>query len=398
MIRRLLQNPGWRSRIQRLSDLMRQWPWIYPRGIARSAKDWIERSRQRKDWYDALRGDWREVVHAGGSQVFAPPPGIPDFMRPVFKQVATRIYPEASVCHLSCANLFGSKGMVLTRDNRVLSEYYHEFSVRSVRRVVYGRPFALARSRVRRVAESVGLLAAPQGLNYYHWLFDVLPRHELLGRWRGVIERYAVPRGLRPVHRETLRCLGVEESALLLLDEGERLRCESLFLPSLPASEGCSPPWVIAFLRERFLPWSQGTAGSGPKIYVARGAKTARPVANETQVVEVLSRRGFRVVDPGSMSFREQVATFRDARMIVAPHGAALSNAAFSTRAAVLELFSADYSRVDCYFTLCRQCGHAYDCSFDGRKAGPGKALGSIAVDIPALEEKVSRLERSLDA
>ena len=58
----------------------------------------------------------------------------------------------------------------------------------------------------------------------------------------------------------------------------------------------------------------------------------------------------------------------------------------------MLELFSADYTRADCYFTLSRQLGHAYDCWVDTRTAEPGQPWGAIKVDLDATERKLDGL------
>ena len=55
-------------------------------------------------------------------------------------------------------------------------------------------------------------------------------------------------------------------------------------------------------------------------------------------------RRGFTVLDPGSLSVQEQIDHFAAARVVVAPHGAALTNLSFCRPGVrVLELFAPGY-------------------------------------------------------
>ena len=77
------------------------------------------------------------------------------------------------------------------------------------------------------------------------------------------------------------------------------------------------------------------------RIYVTRGASTNnRSVRNESAVLDTLGERGFENVDPGSMSVVDQIRTFAEAAVIVAPHGAALVNLVFASPGArVIELF-----------------------------------------------------------
>jgi capsular polysaccharide biosynthesis protein len=386
----------WRRSLPGLVDLWRQWPWIYPRGIERSAQEWIGRSQRRLGWYAGLRSNWHESVYPGGVTVHPHPAGLSAMARASFNQVASRRFPAASVSFFSGAHVFGNEGLVLTPDNRVLAEYYHQFGVNRLSRAILSRPFWLACRTVQRIDGTLGLLAAPQGWNYYHWLHDVLPRQHLLERWSGVIEKYAVPANLSAVQRETLELLGVGPERLLLLAGNQRLRCQHLYVPSLPGSEGCSPPWVLPFLRDKFLPPAASVAGRGSLIYIVRGANAPRPVLNEEALIARLQSRGFTPVSPDRLGFLEQVALFRDAKLIVAAHGAGLANLAFANHTGVLELFSADYPRADCYFTLCCQAGHPYDCWLDPAKAGSARPWGGIVVDLDAVENKVDRLHRQL--
>ena len=63
---------------QRMVDLLRQWPWIYPRGIEPSAQKWIQRAQERGGWYAGLRSDWYEEIYPGGISVYPQPAGLSD--------------------------------------------------------------------------------------------------------------------------------------------------------------------------------------------------------------------------------------------------------------------------------------------------------------------------------
>ncbi len=395
MALRLSAQSFWRRWRPVIVDLFNQWPWIYPRGIEPSARQWVERARAKVGWYRSLRSDWLTEIYLGNVEIHSPPEDLPAAARRAFSAVGSRSYPDASVSFLHGANLFSNEGLVLTRDNHVLSQYYHQFGTKLLWHRFLRHPFSLTRTQVTRVDDVLALLAAPQGWNYYHWLFDVLPRLHLLTRWRSVIEKYAVPENVNAVQLETLQLLGLATEQLHFLKAGQRLRCQSLYVPSLPGSESCYPPWSLEFLRSSFLPISASIAGQGPRIYIQRGASAQRPILNESELIAVLEKRGFTVVALERHSFREQVAIFRDARLVVAAHGAGLANLIFSgNQAALLELFSSDYMRPDCYFTLARRIGVAYDCWLDDVPAGTRQPWGAILADLPVITQKLDQLEK----
>jgi len=62
------------------------------------------------------------------------------------------------------------------------------------------------------------------------------------------------------------------------------------------------------------------------KIYITRQNERARRISNEKELITFLKTLNFEIIDPGTLSFREQIRFFRSAEIIIAPHGAALSN------------------------------------------------------------------------
>jgi TPR repeat protein/capsular polysaccharide biosynthesis protein len=87
---------------------------------------------------------------------------------------------------------------------------------------------------------------------------------------------------------------------------------------------------TIADIKARVLSRSEPTRSAHKKIYVSRLGVLARPMTNEAELIAQMSRMGFHIVAPQSMSFNEQVLTFRDARLIVGPYGSGLFNSVFA--------------------------------------------------------------------
>jgi len=62
------------------------------------------------------------------------------------------------------------------------------------------------------------------------------------------------------------------------------------------------------------------------RIYISRKNESARRISNEIEILGELSKLDFVLIDPGQLSFEEQVKYFTNAEIIVSPHGAAMSN------------------------------------------------------------------------
>lgn len=75
----------------------------------------------------------------------------------------------------------------------------------------------------------------------------------------------------------------------------------------------------------------EGPAEEGIKLYLSRaGIGNRRTVANEEEMERLFQARGFRAVRPEALSFPEQLALYRRARVIAGFNGSALHNVLFT--------------------------------------------------------------------
>ncbi len=95
--------------------------------------------------------------------------------------------------------------------------------------------------------------------------------------------------------------------------------------------------WEEAPLAEKLIA-NAGLANIQPSrlLYIARTDTKGRAMRNEQALIERLASMGFEIFVGSQHSVAEQIATFRAARMIVAPHGAGLTNVLFCHPGTVL--------------------------------------------------------------
>jgi capsular polysaccharide biosynthesis protein len=244
----------------------------------------------------------------------------------------------------------------------------------------------------------LGVLASRGDGNYYHFLFDVLSRIGALEQCRDVAppDRWYVPATTR-FQRELLAMMGVDDAHVIDADRHPHVRAQCLVVPGPPAMNEKNPPWVVEFLRRRLLPQVE-VGAANRRIYVTRGAAlNNRAVLDEQAVIDFLATRGFEAVDPGAMPVAEQIRTFAEASLIVAPHGAALANLLFaSSGAGLIEMFPAGCLLPDFWRMACGVPGLRYRyLSAPGGPARPTRAsaiVTDIAVDLAALGRLVDEL------
>ncbi len=227
---------------------------------------------------------------------------------------------------------------------------------------------------VNKITGKVAVLSGLAGHVYYHWLFDIIPRIELI-RLSGIkleeIDWFVVNNIEKPFQSETLSWLGIPQAKIICSDRTSHIEAEQLIVPSFPGYLDWVPWGTIKFLRQTFLHQiNRNNHQFLQKIYISRQKARARHIINESEVIELLSKYGFKTVFLEEMSVLEQVALFASAKFIVAPHGSGLSNLVFcSPGTTVVELFSPHYLRTD-YWILSQQLqlkhyysvGDSFDC------------------------------------
>ena len=212
---------------------------------------------------------------------------------------------------------------------------------------------------VKKLTGKVAVLSGLAGHVYYHWLFDIIPRLELI-RLSGIelreIDWFVVNNLEKPFQKETLKWLGIPTSKIICSDRNSHIQGEELIVPSFPGYLDWIPGGTIKFIRETFLSKINLQNYQSPKkIYISRGKARARHIINEVKVRSLLSKYGFKTVFLEEMSILEQIILFANAKFIVAPHGSGLSNLVFcSPGTTIVELFSPNYLRTD-YWILSQQ-------------------------------------------
>ena len=199
------------------------------------------------------------------------------------------------------------------------------------------------------------------GAAYYHWMFDVIPRFELLRR-SGIeietIDKFIVNGTDHSYEKETLKSLGIPETKIIESSCGLHIKAKNLVVPSI-CYQGVSQisKWACEFIHREFLREKNGQKIEKLKrIYISRELASYRRFINEEEVLNFLEKWGFESVKLETMSVAEQAYCLANAEVVVAPHGAGLTNIVFCRPGTkVIEIFSPTYLP-SCYWILSNIC------------------------------------------
>jgi len=181
--------------------------------------------------------------------------------------------------------------------------------------------------------------------NYAHWITEVLPRVVLFcaeERFNSV--PIVVNDGLHKNIMESLFLLAGSDREIITLPIGRALVVDELYFTSTAGyvpferrtnklsghSHGVFSPLAFNMLRNQLNGMGQNTEHQAwpEKILLRRNSGT-RKVTNAAELEKLLVARGYVIAEPEKLTFLQQIQLFKNAKEIVAPTGAALSNAIF---------------------------------------------------------------------
>lgn len=277
-----------------------------------------------------------------------------------------RIERSIALIALDNATVLGSTGVVVdeTREELLTPRgargyaTYHDF--RPVLSSVVQKPDAAY----------FNMLGSHQGhRHYFHFLFDRLPRlYYLLNRFElgrepvTVLTNADLPAFQRDIYRFIQQRFPNVRFEAVPANERWRLRRLFHIDDYQPIKRTLADPALLEFVRTLiFDGFDFRPARAGQRrIYVSRGDTPRRRIANEGEILPMLSRHGFEVIAPGTLGFRDQVVLFSGAEVVAGAHGAGLTNILFAPDSAkVLEIFPVSKLK-NTYFLLSLSLGQTY--------------------------------------
>jgi capsular polysaccharide biosynthesis protein len=303
------------------------------------------------------------------------------------------LQPNLFVAVVPGARVFSESGAVIAPDHRLLADVSWAGDQGTSQPWLHPALRRFAMPPVQHVVGRIAVINSVLSANYYHWMFDILPRLGLLRQSGLTADRYVIG-STNGFQRDTLKLIGLENDRLISSTAETHLRPDELVIPSLSGPVYSLTPQQHAcdYLRSTFLQTGRYREPHRA-IYVTRGDAAQRRVINEAKVCDDLAALGFEIVSLAGMPFSEQVEMFAEARIIVGPHGAGFTNAVFCEPGTVLVEFMPTGRIIDCFERLARIGGLTYHCLVCAETdTGGGPVTNDHVVDRAALRELIARV------
>jgi capsular polysaccharide biosynthesis protein len=188
-------------------------------------------------------------------------------------------------------------------------------------------------------------------INYFHWMTEMLPRIVAMKYHHPLIPVVIPSNYLKyPFIVESLDLLKVD---IKIVEVRQSLKIDRLYITAIP-HVGRFNEGLMYFFRDKFIQKFTPSTHPNRLIYITRGKARRRTVSNEDEVFDLLESRGFEKVTLEDLHLKDQVRLFQEANVVVASHGAGLTNIMFMQKGqSVIELKS-DNNDYWCYFSLAR--------------------------------------------
>ena len=317
---------------------------VRPRSYQVQTSTWVAQSRQRIKHHSA-----GYLPLTPEHQITRKAPGTLD-EQPHWKfDARTHDAPATFVAIVPGGKVVGGSGAVVTSDNQLLFDVSKEFGVKNPEQHSLFRKWRA--SRLRYFETSVAVVATAGSQGYFHWMFDALPRIDLIQKSK-LQPKLFVCNYQSSFQFESLQRLGITTQQIIDSNYDTHVQAQQLIVPSLPGRTGNMTKQSCDFLRKTFLTEQSGNNERPLRLYISRTEAQSRRILNEDSVLAQLAPHNFQVIKPEHLSIEEQALLFSSAEIVIAPHGAGLTNLVFCPPGtAVIEFFSPRYVNV-CYWAL----------------------------------------------
>ncbi len=271
------------------------------------------------------------------------PHNIPDQDLPLFQSCTT--YPLEDLSILQLHEAFVTYSGLCIDATGIRKESYHDYSDK--RELFINDAVVQFRQALQDPKklieldddETYLLIHHPWSANYWHWMTEVVLRvwmiRDKTSQMILILPEYT--KSLAFV-RQSLE--GFAFKGIFYIPEGHHLLVRNLCMPEVKRIADSYYPEELHAIRNHFLQAAGSDSRDGhERIYISRKKSSQRKVINESEVEDLLTSYGFECINNEDFDFREQVALFSRARLVVSIHGAGLTNMMFMKEgSSILEL------------------------------------------------------------
>ena len=209
--------------------------------------------------------------------------------------------------------------------------------------IVFQKGTARIKKKLKGVVLSL-LTGGAGNANYFHWIYDVLPRFALVEELFNLDEFnfFLVPDIKKKFQIETLELLNIPKSKCISSVEYRHIYADEIVASDHPYVTTTNathdiqnmPAWLSQWLYKKFVKQTGGKHSFPKRIYIDRADSDSnthqlRSIINENEIKNFLSKLDFTFIKLADYHFIEQCQMFNNADFIIGLNGAGFANICF---------------------------------------------------------------------
>lgn len=226
--------------------------------------------------------------------------------------------------------------------------------------------------------------------NYYHWICETLPRlFELKSTFEhGVI---VLPDNYKK-HAFIVESLAILKMEVCWVDPLISHAYEHLITIETTPSHADVNPVMQKKLIDKLLHSVTSDIRPFRKIYLSRKRAAYRKITNEDEIIDILKSLDYEVVIAEELSFQKQIQLFREALVVVAQHGAGITNMSFMQKhTKVLEIRNEGWNLQPLCFWRLANIQEIYWTYFIAQSISTPSNISDMEVEISDFKEVVTQ-------
>lgn len=206
-------------------------------------------------------------------------------------------------------------------------------------------------NRYKIISKPVVFVADTWSYGYFHWMIEAIPRlTSAINEIKGFTVILPAAYKHLPFVAQSLKLLELD---VFYMHKDYTYRIKQLMFSSHFCGTGNYSDAAIQKTRQIFRGTILNKTEAKKRIYISRKKAEKRIIQNEDELLVILNHYGFEIVYCENLNLPQQVALFSEAVILLANHGAGLSNMLFMPAgSAVIELRNENDNHNNCYFSL----------------------------------------------
>lgn len=237
-------------------------------------------------------------------------------------------FTKPFVLRIKGGRAYGKRGDIITPKGVVLTDVAPEIPRRK------NHHFLITRGKMpkpKKVEGTVMVLSCGPHHNYFHFTLEAMGRLRFLQEANLPVDYYYVAQD-KQFQKDLADIFGIDKSKIISLEKDTHIMAKELIVSSLPGNNTnealvhMKDVDTYQYIRNTVLPQINKDSSRYPQlIYIQR--RVSRTIENERELLNELAKFGnWKTVVPEEYSILEQAALFHHADVIVALHGAGLTN------------------------------------------------------------------------